>query len=73
MSDKILTDEVYKEQSSSGVAKDPWLRDSLGVSYSDVIRTSLQHQPLWPLEYNSHTTLEHLHNQVSNHILLLDV
>ena len=68
----MLTDEVDKVQSTSGGVKDPSLRDDLGVAkvnYLDVIGTlSLEDQPLWPLEYNSHTTLEYLHNQVSSYV-----
>ncbi len=56
MSDKMLVDGVGKVQSLSDSAKDPLLRDAL------------DDQSLWPLEYNSHTTLEHLYNQVSNRI-----
>ena len=70
MGDKMLTDEVDKVQSTLGGAKDPSLRDGLGVAkvnYPDVIRTlTLEDQPLWSLEYNSHTTLEHLHHQVGS-------
>jgi hypothetical protein len=54
MSDKMLVDGVGKVQSSSDNAKDPSLSDTL------------DDQSLWPLEYNSHTTLEHLYNQVSS-------
>lgn len=68
----MLTDEVDKVQSTSAGVKDPSLRDDpdvAKVNYLDVIRTlSLEDQPLWPLEYNSDTTLEHLHNQVSSYV-----
>ena len=71
MSDKMLQDEVGNVQSSSGGAEDPSLRDGLNVAnidYVDVARASVLNQPLWPLEYSSYTTLEHLHNRVSSHV-----
>ena len=67
-SDKKLTDGADKVQSASSDAKDPSLRDA-EVSCHDLISTlSLEDESFWPLEYNPHTTLEHLHNQVISYI-----
>lgn len=73
-SDMKLTDGVDKVQATSDDAKDPSCRDDLSVaeaSCCDIISTctsSLEDKPYWPLEYNPHTTLEHLHNQVSSYV-----
>ena len=71
MSDKIGVGKIQ----SCGSTKEPPSRNDLGVARInciDMIRAStLDDQPLWPLEYNSHTTLENLYNQVSSCIYCL--
>ena len=69
MSDKIGVGKVQSCGSTSST-KEPLLRNGLGVASvncMDMIGAcTLDDQPLLPLEYDSHTTLEDLYNQVSS-------
>lgn len=69
MSDKIGVGKVQSCGSTSST-REPLLRNDLGVASVNCIdmigACTLDDQPLLPLEYDSHTTLEDLYNQVSS-------